>query len=317
MSDELDALLDAAFATSRLNPVAETHAVLVQRNGETVAERYAPGFDATSTFISWSMAKSMASAACGMLIADGALELDAPAPVPEWQEPGDPRSTITLRHLLQMRSGLEWVEDYVDGGISDVIEMLFQGAKDDVAAYAVAKQLEAAPGDVWKYSSGTTNIISRILGDIISPGVTGSEREIRTRAFLRNRLFGPLGMESAEPKFDPAGTWIASSFVYATARDFARFGQLYLDGGRDLLSAEWVAESVRSHATDPESGQGYGLQWWTTPGPVAMFSANGYEGQRIQVAPHSGVVMVRLGKTEADYGDELRSFYAAVMAATC
>lgn len=314
----LSELLGDAFAAGD-HALAATNAVLVIQNGETVAEQYGEGFDQTSTFISWSMAKSMTSAICGMLIADGKLSLDAQAPVPQWHSPGDPRAAITLRHLLQMRSGLEWIEDYVDDGVSDVIEMLRKSTP-DMAAFAIDKPLEAEPGSLWKYSSGTTNILTRIVSDALGGG-PADERESAMRAFLRQRLFDPLGMASAEPKFDSAGTWVGSSYVYATARDFARFGQLYLDDGVTpegdrLLSSEWVADSVKSHAIDPESGQGYGLQWWTVPGPAGaqdMYSCNGYEGQRIQVSPDTGVVMVRLGKTPADHSEDLRDFYASVM----
>lgn len=306
----LAATLDDAFDPRPDNPLAATQAFVALQGGELVAERYADGFDAASTFISWSMAKSMLSAVCGILVCQGRLDIEAPAAVPEWQSPGDPRQAITVRQLLQMRSGLEWVEDYVDDGISDVIEMLFGDHKSDAARYAAAKPLATEPGAEFLYSSGTSNILSRLVGEIIGDGEPGM------RAFLSTELWEPLAMSSAEPKFDDVGTWIASSFVYATARDFAAFGELYRnDGvvdGQRLLPAGWVADTVTSHATDAETGQGYGLHWWLANDGRGSYAASGYEGQRIQIVPSADMTFVRLGKTPAEHGDALLSFYRSV-----
>lgn len=317
--DDLAAGLDRAFDPEP-SPFASTHALLIEQSGQIVAERYAEGFDETSTFISWSMAKSMISAACGVLIGDGRLDLDAPAPVDEWR--ADDRAAITLRHLLAMRSGLAWTEEYVDDAQSDVIEMLFGSAKPDAAGYAIAQPLAHEPGAEWLYSSGTSNIISRVVGDVVATdagAVSPTEREGAMRSFLADRLFGPAGMTSAEPKFDEAGTFIASSFVFATARDFAAFGRLFANygmvGTSRVLPEGWVAESTRVQATCPDTGQGYGLQWWTPQSDPNRFSANGYEGQTILVAPDLDAVLVRLGKTpdlETNHA-QLRSLYADLL----
>jgi len=178
----LRALADNAFVADETNPLNETHALVASLNGEVVFERYAESFDQSSTFLSWSMAKSVTSALCGVLLGQGLLDLDAPAAVPEWQRPDDPRGEITLRQLLQMRSGLAWNEDYVDDQVSDVIEMLFGSGKGDTASYAVAQPLGNAPGEEFYYSSGTTNIITRILGEVIGGGADGF------RAALIDRL---------------------------------------------------------------------------------------------------------------------------------
>lgn len=308
----IEALAGRAFDDSPENPLATTQALLVLRDGEIVFERYAEGFDAASTFISWSMAKSMTSALCGVLVDRGEIDVDAPAAAPEWQGDGDPRNAITLRHLLEMRSGLEWNEDYIDGAVSDVIEMLFAGGKPDTAGYAAAKPLAHEPGTHFLYSSGTTNIVSRILGEHL-----GGQQAMESA--LQDELFRPAGMTSAIPKFDDAGTFIGSSFVYATARDFAAFGELFRNGGmvgeQRLLSQDWIDESLREHSVDDESGQGYGLQWWLVRDDHGSFCCNGYEGQRIQVVPDLGLTFVRLGKTNADYSDDLRSFYAEIVEA--
>lgn len=307
----LEALADSAFAEADTNPLRDTHALVVSLHGDVVFERYADGFDADSTFLSWSMAKSVTSALCGVLVGAGRLDLDAPAAVPEWRTPGDPRAAITLRQLLQMRSGLRWNEDYVDDTVSDVIDMLFGTGKHDVAAYAAACPLAHPPGSEWLYSSGTTNIIARILGDVIGGGADGFT------AALIDGLLRPAGMQRTTIKFDDAGTFIGSSFLYATARDYIAFGELFRnDGvapdGTRLLPEGWVAASVEDHATCPETGQGYGLQWWLASDEHRSFAANGYEGQRLQVSQPLGLTFVRLGKTPAEHGDALRTFYARV-----
>lgn len=258
------------------------------------------------------MAKSVASALCGVLVGQGRLDLDAPAAVPAWSEPSDARGGITLRHLLQMRSGLRWNEDYVDGTVSDVIEMLFGGGKADTAGYAVQCPLEYPPATEWLYSSGTTNIIARIIGDEIGGG------EAEFTAALIDGLLQPAGMERVTIRFDEAQTWIASSFLYATARDYVAFGELFRnDGvapdGQRLLPQGWVQESIEDQATCPESGEGYGLQWWLPRDPYGSFAANGHEGQRLQVSRKLGLTFVRLGKTDAEHSDSLRAFYRNIV----
>lgn len=308
--DGLISLADRAFADTADNPLASTHALAVMQNGELVFERYAPGHDASSTFISWSMAKSMTSALCGVLVDEGRIDLEAPAAVPEWQDDGDPRGPITLRDLLEMRSGLRWNEDYVDDAVSDVIDMLFGAGKGDVAAHAASVPLEHEPGTHFLYSSGTTNLVARILGDELG-GRDAME------AALQERLFRPAGMTSAIPKFDQAGTFIGSSFVYATARDFCAFGELFrnrgMAGDRRVLSEEWVDLSLLEHSVDEESGQGYGLHWWLVRDRFGSYACNGYQGQRIEVVPTLGLTFVRLGKTDAAYKDHLRDFYAEIV----
>ncbi|MEM7092813.1 MAG: serine hydrolase [Actinomycetota bacterium] len=309
----LDQLADEAFDGSADNSLSITQALLVLKDGEPIFERYADGFDETSTFISWSMAKSMTSALCGILVDRGLIDVDAPAAVTEWQGRDDPRAAITLRHLLEMRSGLAWNEDYVDDQVSDVIEMLFGTGQNDVAAHAASMPLEHPPGEHFYYSSGTTNIIARILGDVLGG------RDEMERA-LHHDLFEPAGMADVHPKFDEAGTFIGSSFVYATARDFAAFGELFrnqgMAGERRVVPESWVEESVREHSVDDESGQGYGLQWWLARDRFGSFCCNGFEGQRIQVVPATGVTFVRLGKTDAEFSPVLRDFYLRIAEAT-
>jgi CubicO group peptidase (beta-lactamase class C family) len=216
--------------------------------------------------------------------------------VPTWSGAEDPRRAITLEHLLAMRDGLDFVEDYVDAGRSDVIEMLFGAGAGDCAAFAADRPALAPPGERFNYSSGTSNIVSGIVARTVGPGDPYA-------TLVRERLLDPIGMRTATPRFDDAGTWVASSYVHATARDFARFGTLYLrDGvweGRRLLPAGWVDHGRAERSVD-EEGRRYGAHWWVAGDGHGTFSAVGYEGQRIAVSPALDLVVVRLGKTPAE-----------------
>jgi CubicO group peptidase (beta-lactamase class C family) len=294
--------------------LGRTDALLVVQRGAVVLERYGHGVDASTTLRSWSMAKSMLHAVVGVLVAEGRLDLDAPAPVAAWADPADPRRAITLRQLLEMRSGLAWNELYEPDAGSDVVEMLFGRdwePQPDVAAFAAAKPLAAEPGTTFVYSSGTSNIVSGIVRDQVGAGAA-------YLAFLRDRLFDPAGMASADPKLDDAGTWIASSYCFCTARDFAAFGRLYLDGGvRDgqrLLEPEWVQTAFDTVSVDDE-GDPHSMHWWQMFADRFPGSANaaGFEGQLIVVVPSLELVAVRLGQTTADDTSTLRSRVADVI----
>jgi CubicO group peptidase (beta-lactamase class C family) len=238
----------------------------------------------------------MLHAVVGLLVAEGRLDLDAPVEIPGWPA-GDPRSTITLEHLLTMRDGLDFVEDYDDAGVSHVMDMLFGTGSDDTAGYAAQRPLAHAPGSTFNYSSGTTNIVSAIVRRELGG-------EDAYRAFLHDRLFGPIGMRSADPRFDAVGTWVASSYVWATARDMARFGHLYLrDGvwnGARLLPEGWVDHARRPRSVDPDDGRLYGAHWWVVGDDWGTFWANGYEGQSIVVCPALDLIVVRMGKSLKD-----------------
>lgn len=284
----------------------ETLALVVQHRGQLVAEAYADGVTADTTLISWSMAKSITHALVGMAQMDGLLDVQAPTGIAMWQD--DDRRLITLQHLLEMRSGLSWIEDYVEGNESDVIDMLFGSGKDDHAAYAINQQLSSTPGSEWYYSSGTTNIVARLLGNVLGDK-HGSN--MKTKSFIQERLFNAIGMTSATAQFDAAGTFVGSSYVYATARDFAKFGELYLrDGvwdGKRILPHGWVDHARAQTVIDDETGQGYGAHWWTQPGEPNSIIASGYEGQQIFVLPERDLVMVRLGKTISEKRDAVRA----------
>ena len=282
-----------------------TYGLQVVHRGQLVVDTYAAGANPIYLQYSWSMAKSVTQALAGILVKQGRLDLYAPAPVPEWQH--DARAAITLDQLLRMSSGLEFHEDYVDGQASDVIPMLQFAGRHDVGAFAADKPLIHTPGSVWSYSSGTTNIICRILKEVVGDGASGMLR------FMNDELFEPIGVRSATPKFDTSGTFIGSSFLQATPQDFARFGLLYLRNGvwdgQQILPPGWV-----DYARSPWYNDGtyaYGAQWWMKPDQPDWFYCGGYDGQRILCVPDKDLVIVRLGRTpitEVDYVWE--RFYA-------
>ena len=307
-----DALVAEAFAAKATPTLGETHALLIVQSGRITFERYGEGFDAASTHHSWSMAKSITQALIGLLVQDGKLDIKAAADVPEWA--GDARAAITLDQLLRMSSGLKFIEDYAPGGgPSDVIAMLFQEGKDDVAAYAAAQPLEHAPGTHWSYASGTTNIVSRIAARALNAYGDDFKRCMTTR------LFQPLGIASAQPRFDKAGIFIGSSYCFMTARDFARFGLLYLrDGvwqGKRLLPEGWVdyARTPTFQQAGVDSNR-YGAHWWLDFGGPGSFSANGYEGQFIVIVPDRDLIIVRHGVTPLSLKDNLKDWLGKLAA---
>jgi CubicO group peptidase (beta-lactamase class C family) len=318
---DLAPLLDEAFDDD--GPLAQTFAVVVVHGGRVVAERYQGALEhfdrpptpvtAETPLLSWSMAKSMLQAVIGLLVGDARVDLEAPAAVPEWADPDDPRHAITLRQLLAMRDGLAFVEDYVDDRVSDVMHMLFGEGQPDMAHFAADRPLAAPPGTRFNYSSGTSNIISGVVARLLGPGEPYAR-------FLHGRLFGPIGMASADPEFDEAGTWVASSYVRATARDFARFGLLYLrDGiwdGLRLLPPGWVDYARTWTSVDPDDDNPYGAHWYGVAGDtLGTFRAAGYEGQTITVCPALDLVVVRLGKTPLERKANLVPWRAAMVQA--
>src|SRR5262245_26957982 len=194
--------------------------VVVIHGGRLVYEQYAPGITADTIETSFSISKSFTSTVIGLLVDQKALTLDAPAPIPEWSAPTDPRHAITLRNLLTMSSGLQWNEDYSLTPDSDVLQMLL--GSDDEAGYAVHKLLANPPGTVWNYSTGDTAVLGRIIAD--TAGVSGDAY----LAYLHRVLFDPLGIDPVEPGFDAVGHWRAGWQTNTTTRNFAKLGLLYL-----------------------------------------------------------------------------------------
>ncbi|GGB17393.1 serine hydrolase domain-containing protein [Puia dinghuensis] len=290
---QLQAALGLAFGEGGA-PVTGTRAVLIVYHGRLIFERYAPGFDRHTRLLGWSMTKGITNALIGILAGQHKLNIEEPAPVAEWAI--DERRDITLANLLHMNSGLRWWEFY--GGPSDATQMLFKEA--DMGGYAMRRLPRHAPGTVFNYSSGTANILSSIIRK-----AAGEDDYYH---FPYQQLFEKTGMYSAVMELDANGTFVGSSYCYATARDWTRFGLLYLhDGmfnGQRVLPEGWVRWTV--------SGEGYGALWWLNRGPVEgrrhpelpadCFSSEGYEGQYTWVIPSRDVVIVRLAM---EHGNKL------------
>lgn len=296
---ELAAVIHAAFSEPDSVRPRRTRAVVVVDHGRIVGEQYAEGVDADTPLPGWSMAKSVTNALVGVLVGEGRLTLDAPAPIPEWHEAGDPRRAITLDQLLRMSSGLRF-EEGMSNPRSNLMRMLFEAG--DGARLAIDQELVAPPGTVWEYSSGTSNIIARAIRNAI-----GNDAEYL--GFPRRAFFDRVGMTSAVLETDAAGTFVGSSFMYATAQDWARFGMLYLYdgmwGAERVLPEEWVAYSRTPAPAD--STKHYGAHFWlAVPDeycssgsllPADAFHAAGHEGQFVTIIPSRELVIVRLGRT--------------------
>lgn len=318
----LNEVVEAGFDPA----LAETYAVAVVQGGRLLVERYGgalPHFDgpsepvtAQTPLLSWSMAKSVLHCLLAGPVGDGRLVLDQPPPGVPWSAGGstapddDPRRRITLDQMLQMRDGIDFNEDYVDDKASDTIAMLFGEGAPDVVAYAAARPPRHAPGAVFNYSSGTSNLVAAALAHAV-----GGRDKVVDHA--HRHLFGPTGMTSARLGMDPAGNWIASSYVYATARDWARFGYLHLRDGwwadRRLLPAGWVDHGRRPRSVDPTDGAVYGAHWWVVDDGRGTFRAGGYAGQSVVVCPALDAVVVRLGNTPTEASPALVEWRSAVL----
>jgi CubicO group peptidase (beta-lactamase class C family) len=260
--------------------------IVVVHDGRIVAERYAPGFSATTPLLGWSMTKSVVAGLVGLLLKDGALTLEQSAGWPA----GDDRARIRIADLLAMSSGLRFNEAY--GAVSDVTRMLY--LQSDMAEFARAQPPLHPPGEFWSYSSGSANILARLVQDASPLG----------RAYPAERLFKPLGMVSAVMEADEHGTLVGSSYMYATARDWARYG-LFLaqDGvwrGQELLPRGYVA-MMASPVAASAGEYGHGLVWlWGSEGfglPADTFWMEGHDGQYTAIIPSRALVVVRLGLT--------------------
>ena len=297
----------------RMEGLGETRALIVMHDGKLAAERYATGYDADTRFVSWSMAKTVTALMIGQLVGDGLLRLDQPAPVPRWQRSGDPRADITLRHLLQMRSGLEHTEAGDPPYESSEVRMLFLDGRDDMADFATAQPPEAEPGAKFEYSSNTTVILADIAARVLSDAEHAEARRRAVSDYLSARLFEPLGAASMVPEFDRAGTLIGGSLMHATAQDWARLGELMRQKGshrgEQLVPRSWIAEMIKPSPRSPH----YGLQTWLNRpngevehplfpdrAPHSAFSMIGHMGQYVFVSPEQGLTVVRLGHSNAE-----------------
>ncbi|HRP57640.1 serine hydrolase [Agriterribacter sp.] len=309
---KLDAVLQQALNGSKDGSPVYTNAIVVLYRGELVAEKYAHGYDKNSLMPGWSVAKSITAALTGILVKQGKLDVNAPAPVAEWKDTD--KEKITLEQLLQQTSGLDYEENYRKP--SGATSMLFK--KGNAAAYAAQLPLAFTPGTVFNYSSGNSNIISRIIREATGKGY---------HAFPYESLFYKTGMYSIVLEPDASGTYVGSSFCYATARDYARFGLLYYNNGRwnneQLLPEDWVKTTVQPSAAD--TLQHYGYQFWlngfdkNNPSerwypdvPADMYFADGFGGQDIYIIPSKKLVVVRLGLRVMNENKLLKDIISAI-----
>ncbi|HLP04068.1 MAG TPA: serine hydrolase [Paludibacter sp.] len=266
-----------------------TFAVAVAFRNQLVAERYHKGFCSRNRFLSWSMAKSFTHALVGILVGKGLMAVNEQPGIRAWKN--DMRSGITLGNLMSMNSGLEWNEDY--GNLSDVTLMLHKSA--DMAEFAYSKPLVLSPGANWLYNSGATNIVCYLIREKIA-------NDAEYYAFPRRELFNPIGMRSAIFETDASGTFVGSSYIYASMRDYVRFGLLYLNKGnwlgKPVLPVGWTDNAIKPAAG---SGGKYGSFFWLNqsgeyPGvPADMFMCRGHDGQYIYIIPSLQLVVVRTG----------------------
>ncbi|HRZ75457.1 MAG TPA: serine hydrolase [Flavobacterium sp.] len=272
--------------------IKRTRALLVIYKDKIIAEKYEEGFSKNTKFLGWSMTKSITATYFGVLQYQGKIDINKPTPLTEWAN--DSRSKITLHNLIQMNSGLEWNEDY--GNISDVTKMLFLA--DDMAKVQLEKPAAFEPNKHWNYSSGTTNLLSGIL-----------RRQFQNHQdyldFWYSSLIDKIGMHSMLIEPDMAGNFVGSSYGWATARDWAKFGLLYLHegnwNGEQIFDKSWA----KYVATPTPTSKGeYGGHFWLNAGgkypdvPKDMYFCGGFQGQKVIIIPSKELVIVRFGLTE-------------------
>jgi CubicO group peptidase (beta-lactamase class C family) len=304
INPQLDVALGRAFAEPEAPPLRHTKAIVVLKDGHIIAERYADGYGIDTPVLGFSATKSVISALTGILVRQGKLALDRPAPVAAWQNPGDPRHAITLDHLLRHTAGLaigNSLQASLGAALEPVNRMKFM--ESDMARYAESIELTTPPGSAWNYNDGNYVILSHLIRDAAGGHAADVLR------FARQELFGPLGMHNVTLEFDASGNPEGSSQMLATARDWACFGLLYLNdgivGGRRILPEGWVAYSS---SPTPDAWVGYGAGFWTNRGdsfganyrvghgwPHDAFFAKGTIGQYVIVIPSERLVIVRLG----------------------
>ena len=289
----LNKALDKAFDANAEGKKC-TRAVVVVYKDKIISEKYAPGFNKNSRLLGWSMTKSITSTLFGILQKKGKLEVANPAPVKEWAN--DARKNISIHNLLQMNSGLEWEENYDD--ISDVTKMLFQ--ESNMTKSQINKPLVGKSNQTWNYSSGTTNLLSGII-----------RKQFKTHQeyldFWYSALIDKIGMHSMLVEADLDGNYIGSSYAWANARDWAKFGLLYLHNGNwngeQLFDPSWTKYVA---TPTPTSNKQYGAQFWLNAGgampdcPRDIYYADGFQGQRVFIIPSHDMVIVRLGYDHID-----------------
>lgn len=289
----------------------QTRALIVLKNDSIIAEKYAPGFDKNTKILGWSMTKSITNALIGILVKKGQLKINKTGLFEEWLD--DKRRNISIDHLLRMNSGLEWEEDYKS--ISPATKMLFQNK--DMGQFALSKKLEFDPGSYWEYSSGTTNILSKLIRKQFN-----SQQAYLDFPYVE--LFNKLGIASFELETDASGHYVLSSYCYGTPRDWAKMGMLYANNGvvedDSLFTQDWVAYST-APTSNSENGK-YGAHFWLNTNqnelkdlPSDIYKFSGFEGQYVYIIPSKDIIVVRMGLSKGppfDINGVMKLIYEAV-----
>lgn len=301
MKEALQSAFDAE-GENKLN----TRAVVVVKDGELIGEAYADGINRDTPLLGWSMAKTITGLLAGILAGDGEWSLEAPLPIDEWQD--DDRAEITLRDAMQMSTGLQWDEDY--GNVSFATKMLY--SSDDMGKYAQSLNLAHHPGTHWEYSSGTSNILARTMGNFFADATAYQN-------FPYKRLFGPVGARSFVIETDASGHFVGSSYGYGSARDWAKLGLLALNKGNwqgnQVVDSTWV--SFMTEPVEDSDGQYGGQTWLNQNGKFSNYSSDafwmgGFQGQQVSVHPDKNMVIVRLGVTNTRGDFDFDAFAKAV-----
>lgn len=307
--------------------VGKTRALLIMKRGSIIVERYAHGASASSRLPGWSMGQCLTALMIGQLVSDGRMRLDDTATIPAWQRIGDPRGEITVRQLLQMRSGLRHVENTKDISSSDRFRMLFLDGRDDLATYAEAQPLEAPAGQVFAHSTATGIILNDLAAHVLSEQVTPAARRDAVDAYLRKRVLEPSGMTDTYLPYDRAGTLLGSSMVRASTRDWGKLGELIRHNGSvkgaQILPRRWIQFMLAPSPRNPGYGAGVWLNraasgetqqspvtdirnpLFPNEAPVSLFGCIGEQGQYLLGSPDQLLTVVRLGETGTEQQEAL------------
>lgn len=306
---KLEMAVNKAFDDSKREKKRNTRAVVVVYNNQIITEKYGEGFNKDMPLLGWSMSKSITSALAGILVKQGKLDIYKPVNIKEWSN--DTRKDITLNNLLQMSSGLEWNEGY--GSLTDVVKMLYKSG--DFYQYTIDKPMQVKPDSIWYYSSGTTNIVTGIIRKTFA-----TEKDYIE--FPKKELFDKIGMHSAVFEPDASGNYVGSSYVYATPRDWARFGLLYLNkgnwNGEQILPESWVEYTKTPNL---KSNGLYGAFFWLNKSkrlpdvPEDTYACYGFQEQRVFIIPSKKLVVVRMGLCDSgdfDFNEFLSEIIKAI-----
>jgi CubicO group peptidase (beta-lactamase class C family) len=327
--EALGRAIDAVFDDAA---VGRTDALVIMKRGSVIAERYGAGIKAETRLPGWSMGQCVTALMIGQLVSDGRLRLNESAPVPEWQRPGDPRGAVTLKQLLQMRSGLRHDESGAAGtgrleSESDRMRMLFLDGRDDMASYAEAQPLEAPAGSTFEPSSASAVILADLASRVLSPDRNPVRRQRAVGDYLKTRVLMPIGMGATIVGYDRAGTMVGSGMMAASARDWAKLGEFLRHtgsvGGAQVLPRRWVQFMLEPSPREP----GYGAGVWLNraaagddaklyPGtaPRNVFGCIGEYGQYVIGSPDQLLTVVRIGHSDAAQEREIHHQLGSLLA---